>query len=394
MILIIYFLGAYLTLATLYYSLCCIASLFYRAPLSGNHTVSDPKTRFVLLVPAYKEDCVIINTVQNVLQQQYDKQLFDIVVIADQLQASTLTKLRKLPTQVIEVKFEKSTKAKAINFAIQQLKAQYDMVVVLDADNHIAPDFLQKINCAFQQGHLVVQAHRTAKNQEGNMAQLDAISEELNNAIFRKGQQVLGLPTSLIGSGMAMAYQLHHTHMREINAIGGFDKELELSILKDSTLPQKKIVYLNDALVYDEKVANIQVFKKQRTRWFSSQVKYGWRGLGNVFQELFLKANIAYANKVLQLWLPPRLFLVGLLGLMTIIGLFIHFPSFIYFSALSLLLSICFLVALPKKLRSYKTFYALVKLPIVFITMLKAVFHLRQGYKSFLPTPHQYSSKS
>lgn len=389
---LLYILGGYLALAVGYYSLFCWASLFFKStprPLKRNNTLA----RIILLIPAYKEDAVIERTVQNVLQQDYDHTKCEVVVIADQLQASTLERLRKLPIQVVEVHFEKSTKAKALNFALNTVEGDYDLAMVLDADNHLAPGVLQKINQAYQEGHLIIQAHRTAKNRENEMAQLDAISEELNNAIFRKGHQVLGLPSALIGSGMAMQHDLHKQAMASIDAIGGFDKELELNILRNTKLPKPQVHYLANALVYDEKVSNTKVFRKQRTRWISSQIKYGIKGSKDVLQQLLFKRNVAYFNKVLQFWLPPRLLLLGGLGLLSMVSLFINWPIGLFFSSLLLLMINSLIVALPKRLRSYQSLLALSKLPLVFFSMLKAILHLKQGFKSFLPTPHQYSSK-
>ena len=40
--------------------------------------------------------------------------------------------------------------------------------------------------------------------------------------------------------------------MSTVTAIGGFDKEIELKMLKEG----RKIVYLDDALVFDEKIQN------------------------------------------------------------------------------------------------------------------------------------------
>ena len=68
-----------------------------------------------------------------------------------------------------------------------QLKNDYEIAVVLDADNIMAADFLTKINTAFDKGFTAVQGHRTAKNINNSWAVLDAISEEINNHIFRKG---------------------------------------------------------------------------------------------------------------------------------------------------------------------------------------------------------------
>jgi cellulose synthase/poly-beta-1,6-N-acetylglucosamine synthase-like glycosyltransferase len=47
----------------------------------------------------------------------------------------------KKPIKLIEVSFDKSTKSKALNKAMATLDQDYDIAVVLDADNVMAPDF-------------------------------------------------------------------------------------------------------------------------------------------------------------------------------------------------------------------------------------------------------------
>ncbi|MDZ7845883.1 MAG: hypothetical protein U5L96_03395 [Owenweeksia sp.] len=69
-----------------------------------------------------------------------------------------------------------------------------------------------------------------------NFAILDAISEEVNNSVYRKGQRSLGFSSGSIGSGMAFDYQYFKKTMSSIDAIGGFDKELELKILAEKHL--------------------------------------------------------------------------------------------------------------------------------------------------------------
>src|SRR5690606_12565341 len=89
----------------------------------------------VILIPAYKEDTVIVSSVKALLQVNYPKDFFDIVVIADSLQPATLIELDALPIKTVEVAFEKSTKAKALNQAMAVLKDEYEIAVISDADN-------------------------------------------------------------------------------------------------------------------------------------------------------------------------------------------------------------------------------------------------------------------
>ena len=45
-------------------------------------TSEDGLPRFAVLLPAYREDAVIVNTVNRALRQQYPRSRFDVVVIA------------------------------------------------------------------------------------------------------------------------------------------------------------------------------------------------------------------------------------------------------------------------------------------------------------------------
>lgn len=388
----IYFILAYLTFSVAYSCIFCIAGLFFKSFKYSDQTPALFKS-FAILVPAYKEDGVIVDTVKNILKQQYEG-IYKIVVLADQLQPETLETLRKLPVEVMDVTqlFDRSSKARALNYAFQHLPSEYDIALILDADNHLEEGFLQKINHVYVQGYPIIQAHRTAKNKENDMAQLDAISEELNNTIFRKGHQVLGLPAALIGSGMAFDYQLYKDHMERIDSVGGEDKELELNLLKDSTLPKNKIFYLDSALVFDEKVSDVKVFTTQRTRWISAQILYGFRGIQDAFYQLFVKGNMAYFEKVIQFWLLPRLILLGGLVFSAILTAFINIQYSIYSLGLLFVLTTSLILALPRSFRSYKTLFLLKKLPLLFFSMLKAAVNFRKGFKSFLPTPHHNSS--
>ena len=102
------------------------------------------------------------------------------------------------------------------------------------------------------------------------MALLDAISEEINNTIFRLGHAKLGLSAALIGSGMAFRYDLFRDTMADIKAVGGFDRELELTLLYRG----KRFYYLPETFVFDEKIQNTGDFSRQRRRWLSAQWHY------------------------------------------------------------------------------------------------------------------------
>ncbi|HZK98236.1 MAG TPA: glycosyltransferase family 2 protein [Prolixibacteraceae bacterium] len=376
-----------LLLSTLYIFVFAFAGLFYK---QISYPASPTLRKIAVLIPGYKEDDVIVEVAKDALAQDYPKEKYDVVIIADSFQPETIKQLRQLPIKVIEVKFDKSTKSKALNRAMEQLTDAYEIAVVLDADNLMAADFLSKVNAALELNYMAVQGHRTAKNMDTHLAILDAASEEINNHIFRKGHRVLGLSSAIIGSGMAFKYDFFKTMMLSVTAIGGFDKEIELKMLK----AKHKIAYLDDALVYDEKVQKAEVFSNQRRRWLSAQLHYFRQDFGSSLKALITKGNIDYFDKAIQFIQPPRILLLGgVLSLGTLFLLLNIFfqtnSSFIYlWISVVLLCILVFVFSIPRAFYNTRTLKALASLPKGMLLMFGSLMKIRGANKQFIHTKH------
>jgi cellulose synthase/poly-beta-1,6-N-acetylglucosamine synthase-like glycosyltransferase len=381
-----------LSLATLYILVFSIASLFYKQKkYADNGNIK----KIAVLIPGYKEDGVILEVANLALQQDYPSNLYDVVIIADSFKKETLNTLKTLPIKLIEVSFDQSTKSKALNKAMASLERDYDIAVVLDADNVMATDFLKKINAVFEYDFIAVQGHRTAKNTNNSWAILDAISEEINNNIFRKGHRVLGLSSAIIGSGMAFRYNYFKTLMSTVTAVGGFDKEIELKMLKEG----RKIVYLDDALVYDEKIQKSEVFGNQRRRWLSAQLHYFKKDIVSAFKHLLFKGNVDYFDKAIQFIQPPRILLLGAVMLCSFgfiltnyfLDSQVHLTNYWVVLALACILS--FVFAVPKSFYNLKTLNALASLPKGMLMMLLSLLKIKGANKTFIHTQHTSNSE-
>ena len=337
-----------------------------------------------IFIPGYKEDAVIIATAKNALLQNYPADKYEVVIIADQFSQHTLATLHALPIKIVEVFFDKSTKGKALQKAIEATQSQpADIVLVLDADNHMAPGFLHAVNNAFASGYKVVQGHRTAKNFETAFAFLDACTEEINNHIFRRGHVAAGLPSALIGSGMAFDWQLFISLLHNIGETSGEDKEVEFRIVRQKI----DVAFLDGAFVYDEKVARNDVFSKQRSRWLATQVEF--------FEKYFVegwiqlcKGNIAFFNKVFQTYLLPRVLLMAVL-LIWLLGVVIFTPNLIAYSiGLFVALCVALLMGIPSKWYNRQLFNAFLQIPGALVSIIKAMFNIGKARKQFIHTPH------
>lgn len=381
-----YALLAYLGGAVLYQFTYSVAGKFrMRQRKNWNNKLN----RFAVFIPAYKEDGVIVNVAKEALKQDYSTDLYDVIIIADSLKQETLDQLYALPIKVVEVNFEKSTKAKALNEAISRLQDPYDVALILDADNVMAKNFLNRMNAQFQQGFLAVQGRRVAKNMDTRMAVLDAASEEINNHILCKGHRVLGFSARLAGSGMAFEYDLFRRVMLTVNAVGGFDKELELKMTQMGV----EIAYDDQAMVYDEKVRENKVFAKQRSRWIAAQFHYCRRFLGPGITALFTRGNFDFFNKALQMTLPPRLVLPGVLGLAAMTFLLTgNFTMAIIWGTLLILNVSAFLIAIPTYFFKKEYRGAFLGLPLAFASAVLALLKIGKANKKFIHTPHTTTS--
>lgn len=345
--------------------------------------VSDFYRRIVILIPAYREDRVIMECVASCLAQEYPRDKYEVIVISDQMSEATDDALSRLPIRLEVVRFEKSTKAKALNLAMSRAD-DYDVALILDADNTVGPRFLRQINDAFACGGAsVFQAHRIAKNRNTHLAYLDGVSEEINNSIFRQGHVNLGLSAALIGSGMAFDYRLLKEKLASIQAVGGFDRALELTLFKEG----EKIGYLPDAYVLDEKIQTHRDFSRQRRRWLSAQYHY----LVAFFKDVpraVRDGQWDFCDKMFQQMSIPRIILLGC-SLVFAVGLScLSWPAAVKWWWLSGCLVLALALAIPPSLYTWQLFNAMIELPLTFGAMFLNLFRLKGANRHFIHTQH------
>ena len=372
------------SIAVAYPLIYSLASLGTR---KSYYPTANKQHKFAILFPAYKEDSVILPVVESFLQQHYPQELYKVIVISDHMQETTNERLAQLPITLLKANYENSSKAKALNFAMDHFgRDEFDAVVILDADNIVDTNFLLEINKVFDAGVQAIQAHRTAKNRNTDIAVLDGLSEEVNNSIFRRGHVRLGISSALIGSGMIFNYQWFHDNVKHLVTTGE-DKELEVLLLKQRIF----IEFLDEVYVYDEKTQGEKGFYNQRRRWLATQFAQ-W---GRVFKDLpqaILSGNIDYSDKLIQWMLPPRLILFGGIIVMGSIMQIIDWPLALKWWALFLIMGVTLCLAIPDKLVDDRFKKSINKLPLLFIMMVVNLFRMKGMNKKFVNTEKNGSS--
>ena len=360
-----------------------IISLFYeKEDRVAIHAaaLSNKMTKFLILYPAYNEDRVIINAVEHFLEQDYPEDMYTVAVISDHMKQETNDYLHTLPITLLTPTFEKSSKAKAMQYAIDSIPETFDNVVVLDADNVVRPEFLSQLNilCSVYDA---IQCHRCAKNANNDVAVLDGASEEINNTIFRKAHNRLGLSSALIGSGMCFKYDLFKENVFKLTTAGE-DREMEALLLHQGVF----IKYASEIHVFDEKVSNQDNFQRQRMRWMTAQIQSLLSQLPKVPKAL-IQGNINFVDKVIQQALIPRSILIVLSGGISVF-MTIVVPDWCekwWFLFTMLALSLFIAIPAPLRIQSFKK---VLSIPNLVFKMLRNILHLDHKNTDFIHTEH------
>ena len=368
-----------------------LISLLWKKPVSrlssylSNQVLSlkaEKKHTFLVLYPAYKEDRVIVTSVHKFLAQYYPYNGFHVAVISDHMQPETNDQLRQFPITLLTPIFEKSSKAKAMQYAMDQIKDEFDYVVILDADNVVNSDFLEKLNEVCAKGYKAIQCHRCAKNSNNDIAVLDGVSEEINNTIFRKAHNRIGLSSALIGSGMCFDFKWFKENVYKLSTAGE-DRELEALLLMQGIY----IHYEENIPVFDEKVSNKDNFQKQRLRWMTAQIQSLFRMLPYIPQAT-LTGNIDFIDKTIQQALIPRSMLIVLTFTMAFLMTFLSRVWSTKWWLLFLFICLSLYIATPRQLRSHSVFGKLLSLPMLVWKMILNILKIDRKSTDFIHTTH------
>ena len=368
-----------------------LVSLLWRKPISHLSSYLENQVKslhsghnysFLVLYPAYNEDRVIVSSVQQFVGQYYPYDCFHVAVISDHMQPETNDRLRKLPITLLTPVFEKSSKAKAMQYAMDQIKEEYDYIVILDADNVVASNFLERLNEVCALGYKAIQCHRCAKNNDSNIAVLDGVSEEINNTIFRKAHNRIGLSSALIGSGMCFDYKWFKENVYKLSTAGE-DREMEALLLMQGIY----IHYEENIPVFDEKVSNKDNFQKQRQRWMTAQIQSLFRMLPYIPQAIKTK-NINFIDKTIQQALIPRSMLIVLTFTMATLMTFLSQVWCLKWWLLFLFVCLSLYIATPKALRSHSVLGKALSVPMLVWKMMLNMLKIDRKNTDFIHTEH------
>ena len=243
-------------------SLCSLVKLKER-PLKENK-----EHKFMAIIPAHNEQEVVGNLIESLKNQTYNKDAYDIYVIADNCTDNTAVVARRVGAIVYE-RFDpsKKTKGYALDWFLQQKikeDAPYDAICIFDADNIVDKNFFKAMNKKLCQGEDVVQGYRDIKNPTDNWITSGyALFYWTMHRFYHLARYNLGLSPLLNGTGFMVRFDI-------IKENGGWKtvtltEDIEFSLQR--ILKGKRLGWATDAIVYDEQPTGFKQSWSQRSRW-------------------------------------------------------------------------------------------------------------------------------
>lgn len=326
--------------AVCYILLYSITSCWYQRMVPG---ITKRYGRFLIITTASAGDQGIEETIKSILNQQYDKKNFELIVVGNGLTPLQKIKLAQYPITLLCTNFENGTKGDAQRYAIENMHSMkiYDNVIFINPDEIVSPDFLAEANKVLQSGQHFFQMHRKplATNNEASI--LSATMEEINNSIFRKGHVVLGMPSSLTDSALSLDYSWYKNNAKKINKYDE-DKSLEALLLCQNIF----VDYVDDVYVYVRPVETDTQIIEQRKRWMKTKYSSLRQNLKLLFPSI-IKWNRSIIDKIISWVMIPRIILMFIIILMSLLLPFIYFSLVIKWWILFLIVTFAFALATP-----------------------------------------------
>ena len=271
---------AVMLFCALYHVPIVVTGVFGRDPHEAHCGSVDDPPMVSVIVPARNEETVIGRCLKALLNSDYPKDRFEIIVVDGASTDRTweiCKQFEKAHPNLIKAIREKEARGKpaALNLALKH--ARGEIIAVFDADSVPARDTIPKAVEKFSNPRVAaVQGRLFSLNEDENMfTKLVALEENVWNRAIVRGRWRRGLFVPLFGTCMFVRRSV-------LDEVGGFD---ENSLTEDVDLAVKiakrgyETVYVDDALSGIETVSNITSYFHQRLRWFQgymrTSIKYG-----------------------------------------------------------------------------------------------------------------------
>jgi cellulose synthase/poly-beta-1,6-N-acetylglucosamine synthase-like glycosyltransferase len=276
-----------------------------------------------VIVPAFNEEKVIVQTIASLLNQRYAGDL-EIVVVDDGSADDTALICEEAyggHQQVSVYRKENGGKASALNYGIA--RARHEFVIGLDADTVFADDTVAELVQPLQNPRVAaVAGNAKVGNRINLVTRWQALEYVTSQNIDRRAFSLLDCITVVPGAVGAWRRSV-------VEEVGGFQEDT-LAEDQDLTLAMRRagysVAYADGAVAYTEAPDTFRGLAKQRFRWSFGTLQCTWKHKDAFFRTKYGSLGwVALPNVFLfQLLLPAISPLADLLFIYSIMDVWLN----------------------------------------------------------------------
>lgn len=258
-----------LTVFGLYYFFTGLFGFFrpHKSPIKSH----DPKHKFAILIAARNEEAVIGSLVHSLKEQDYPKELYDIFVIPNNCTDNTKGAAIEAGATVLNCKIPVKNKGDVLRYIFKKLKKNKDIdaYILFDADNVVDKRFISRMNDALCEGYEIAQGNRDSKNPNDTwVSGAMSISYWMLNIFYNKARINFRGSALINGTGFMVKKSIIDSEGYNTTSI---TEDLEYTI--QSMLNGRKVMFVEDAITYDEQPLTFKQAMIQKSRWTSGEVQ-------------------------------------------------------------------------------------------------------------------------
>ncbi len=250
--------------------------------------------KYAVIISARNEEKVIANLVESVRKNNYPQDLLNVFVVAHNCTDGTAESSRNAGAVVYEYNNpNECTKGYALKYLFGCIEKDYgtatfDGFFIMDADNIMASNYIEKMNDAFEfYGEKdIITSFRNSKNFGKNLISgMYGINFASLGLFEGRGRTLTGCSAIVHGTGFLFSSKLVQNGWNYV----ALSEDWEFSA--DQIADGVKIRHCEDAEFFDEQPTSLKIMLRQRLRWARGSLMVFFKKGRKLFRSLFRRGT-------------------------------------------------------------------------------------------------------
>lgn len=276
----------FLTIMLIHFTILAVIGLF----ACKRFPKTEEKLKYGIIIPARNEAAVVGNLIKSVYKNNYPQDKLHVFVIAHNCDDDTAQIARDLGATVYEYNNpQECTMGYAFKYLFDRIKEDYgvenyDGFFLFNADNILDEEYFSKMNDAFvaNDRQKVITSFRNSKNFGANViSAMYGIYFIQGCRLECRGRSACGISTRVQGTGYVIPSEIVKDGWKYVT----LTEDWEFSA--DQIINDRKIIYCDEAVFYDEQPTHVKIMLRQRLRWAKGHLLVCLSRYGDLLKKLF-----------------------------------------------------------------------------------------------------------